>query len=110
MEQNQITKTHRIGTMTCGILLVLFGILFLLNIFVPQLNYQLTFKLWPVIFIFLGLEVLAGNYKASRTEAANEGGIQFIYDKAAIFLMICLSFFAMLMASVDYFIQFSRVM
>lgn len=110
MEQNQITQTHRIGTMTCGILLVMFGILFLINIFIPQMNYHMIFKLWPFIFIFLGLEVLAGNYKAFRAETAKEGSIQFIYDKAAIFLMICLSFFAMLMASVDYFIQFGYVM
>lgn len=111
MEQKQIIKTHRIGTITFGILLMLFGGLFLAHIFVPALNYRIIFRLWPFIFIFLGLEVLIGNYKAARMETEQDGSaVNFIYDKAAILLMICLVFFAMVMAAADYFMQYGNVM
>ncbi|NLL77646.1 MAG: hypothetical protein GX235_10445 [Clostridiales bacterium] len=110
MDQKQIIKTHRVGTVTFGVLLVLFGILFIVHIFVPELDYRVIFRLWPCIFIFLGLEVLVGNHKVSKIENEETGNtVNFVYDKAAIFLMICLFFFAMLMAAVDYSIQYENV-
>ncbi|WMC93094.1 LiaI-LiaF-like domain-containing protein [Kineothrix sp. MB12-C1] len=109
MEQTKVVKTHRIGTVTFGILLVLFGLLFLANIWIPQLSYQMIFRLWPFIFIFLGLEVLAGNRKFSKLEGEQES-VHFVYDSVAIVLIICLSFFAMIMAAVDYAIQYGVIM
>ena len=57
-------------------------------------------------FIFLGMEVLAGNYKAAKTEK-EEGGekIRFVYDKTAILLTVVLTFFAMVLGMMDYAIQ-----
>lgn len=108
MEQRQSIRIRRVGTLTFGCMLLLFGALFLIHIFVPVLNYRFIFRCWPCILIFLGIEVLAGNYKASKT--AGEGQeIQIIYDKAAIVLTICITFFAMAMAVADFMMQCADV-
>ena len=51
-------RQRRIGTITLGISLVVFGILFLIHIFGGVLNYMLIFHLWPLILIVLGGEIL----------------------------------------------------
>lgn len=107
MEQKKIIRTHRVGTVTFGAMLIIFGILFLLHTFIPAMDYALIFRFWPFIFIFLGIEVLAGNYKAAKWEKDEERILQFVYDKAAILLIICLAFFAMIMAAVDYCLQYN---
>lgn len=86
-------KTHRVGSITLGLALVLFGSLFLVHMFIPTLNYRLIFHLWPCIFIMLGIEVLLGNRKE---------GDGFVYDKAAIVLIVLLALFAMTMGAVDF--------
>ncbi len=113
MEQGKIIRVHRVGTVTFGCILILFGILFLAHIFVPWLHYEYVLRLWPLVFIFLGVEVLVGNHRVSKMKADaaqwkaegadGEGGdgIRFVYDKTAIFLTMCLLFFAMVMAAVD---------
>lgn len=108
MEQNQISRTHRVGTLTFGGILIMFGLLFLIHIFVPALEYGTIFRLWPCIFIFLGIEVLIGNWKTARLEKEDEP-VNFVYDKAAILLIISLTFFAMIMAAVDYSMQHAGV-
>lgn len=106
MEQKQSIRIRRVGTLTFGCMLLLFGVLFLIHIFVSGLNYRIIFRCWPCILIFLGIEVLAGNHKASKM--AGEGQeVQFIYDKAAIVLMICITFFAMAMAAADFMMQYA---
>lgn len=104
MEQKQIARTHRVGTVTFGCILIVFGVLFLINIFIPTLNYATIIRLWPSVFIFLGVEVLISNFKFSRNNSM-ETEVKFIYDKTAIFLMICLFFFAVIMALCDYGLQ-----
>lgn len=91
-----MTKTHRVGTITLGGMLITFGTLFLLRIFLETLSYGIIFKLWPIIFIFLGLEILIANFKQKDGEAA------LIYDKTAFALIIILSFFAMGMSIVEF--------
>lgn len=86
-------RIHRVGTLTFGILLVTFGILFLLRIFIPDLSYEFILKLWPIVFILLGIEILIANIKQSDNKL--------LYDKTAFFLIIVLSFFAMGMAFVE---------
>lgn len=106
MEQKQSVRIRRVGTFTFGCMLLLFGILFLVHIFLPELDYETIFRCWPCIFILLGLEVLAGNHHAAGM--AKEGKqIQFVYDKAAIWLLICMTFFAMAMAAADVCIQYN---
>lgn len=104
MEQKKICRTHRVGSLTFGGILIMFGVLFLIHIFVPALKYGIIFRLWPCIFIFLGIEILAGNYKEAKLQK-KEQAVNFIYDKWAILLTFCLTFFAMIMAAVDLCIQ-----
>ncbi len=87
----ETVRTHRVGTITAGVALIAFGIMFILHLFVNAVTYEFIFKLWPLILIGVGLEVLISNI---RTDSV-------IYDKAAIVLMFILAFFAMGMAGAD---------
>lgn len=89
-----MVKSHRVGTFTLGGMLIVFGLLFLLRIFDLGITYELIFKLWPTIFIFLGGEILIANFRQQEEKL--------VYDKTALGLMIVLSFFAMGMAVVDF--------
>lgn len=87
---------HRIGAVTSGALLILFGLLFLLKQFVPAIGYLFIFRLWPIIFIALGVEILYADWK-SETE--------FTYDFLSLFLILLLAFFAIAMAGFDTMLQ-----
>jgi hypothetical protein len=89
-------KTRRVGTITCGIVLVLFGILFLLNGFLPMLNYAFIFRLWPLVLVSLGAELLLSARKEIEEKVK--------YDFGAIALVILLSVFSMAMGMADYVI------
>ena len=56
-------RTRRVGSITCGILMILFGILFMVHMFYPPLSLEIIMKLWPLILIALGGELLASNMK-----------------------------------------------
>lgn len=84
---------HRVGTITFGVILVLFGILFLLRILYPALDYQLICRLWPCALIGLGLEVLAG---------AMDKRAVFVYDKTAVIFMLLILLFAMCMGGMEW--------
>lgn len=92
-----MTKTHRVGTITLGGMLVTFGVLFLLRIFLVNLSFEIIFKLWPIIFILLGGEILVANFQQKEEKL--------IYDKTAFALIIILSFFAMGMSIVEYILE-----
>lgn len=93
----KIVRKHRVGTFTAGILLILFGVLFLLHLFVPAVSYVMIFHFWPCVLILIGFEMLY----ASRKEE------EIIYDAGAIFLIILLAVFAMGMAGADLLIQYA---
>ena len=93
-------KAHRVGTITLGAMLITFGVLFLLRIFFVDLSYEIIFRLWPIIFIFLGSEILIANLQQKEDS-------KLIYDKAAFALIIILSFFAMGMAITDMCITYT---
>lgn len=86
-------RTHKVGTLTLGCMLILFGILFLVHLFSGYLSYDLIFKLWPVVFLSLGVEVLLGALPKTRDK--------FSFDVASIVLLLFLMLFAMAMAGVD---------
>ena len=92
-KQNNRIRIHRIGTVTFGLILVILGVVLLLRIVFPVLDYEVIFRMWPLIFISLGLEVLISSRKPEE---------QIRYDGAAIFLMVLLVFFAMGMAGMDW--------
>ncbi len=90
-------RQRRVGTLTAGLVLIIFGVLFLLHTALPALSYLTIFRFWPAIFILLGAETLIGCLIQKEEKLR--------YDAAAIALVIVLSFFAMGMATVDYAIQ-----
>ena len=85
-------RTHRVGSITTGLMLIAFGVMFVLHLFVGVIGYDLIFKRWPIILIGLGIEVLLSNFNQEKI----------VYDKGAIFLMITVAFFAMGMAGADW--------
>jgi UDP-N-acetylmuramyl pentapeptide phosphotransferase/UDP-N-acetylglucosamine-1-phosphate transferase len=89
-----MTKTHRVGTLTLGGMLITFGILFFLRIFITGITFDIIFKLWPLILIFLGIEILVANFTQKEEKL--------IYDKTAFALIIILSFFSMGMAITEF--------
>ena len=93
MQEKQIIHIHRVGSVTSGLVLVVMGVLCLLRLIFPLLDYELIFRLWPVVFICLGVEVLISSRRPER---------RVVYDGAAIFLLILLILFAMSMAGMDW--------
>ena len=93
MQEKQIIQIHRVGSVTFGLVLVVMGVLCLLRLIFPLLDYELIFRLWPVVFICLGVEVLISSRRPER---------RVVYDGAAIFLLILLILFAMSMAGMDW--------
>jgi thiol:disulfide interchange protein len=74
-------RTRRVGTLTMGISLIAAGILFLVRFLVPSvLSYYYIFRLWPVILVLLGIEVLIANLRNREDKI--------IYDGWAIFIMV----------------------
>lgn len=95
MERESKIRTHRVGTVTAGLSMIAFGVLFLLHLFIDALSYRFIFGLWPVMLIGLGLELLLANFMTK----------QIIYDKAAVFLLVCMTFFVRAMAAADICMQ-----
>lgn len=94
-----MTRIHRVGTFTLGGMLITFGVLFLLHIFITGITFDIILKLWPFILIFLGVEILIANFLQKNEKI--------IYDKVAIFLTVVLSFFAMGMALIQACIEYT---
>jgi len=84
-------RSHRVGSVTAGLCMVGFGVMFLLHLFFDLVDYRTMFSLWPVMLILLGLELLLSNFSAKKI----------VYDKAAVFLLIMVTFFAIGMAIAD---------
>jgi hypothetical protein len=87
-------KQRRVGTLTLGGVLILYGIVFLLHTFIKGISYYLIFQMWPVIFIALGIEVLFSSICWKEQE--------FKYDFGAIPIICILAVFAMGMAGMDW--------
>ena len=84
-------RSRRVGTLTLGISLIGAGILFAAHMFVPELlSYYYIFRLWPVLLILLGIEVMIANI--------NHKEEKIIYDGWAVFVMILVMCLAAAMA------------
>lgn len=92
-------RTHRVGTITLGIGLVGIGTLFLAHMFLPEMSYEFIYKVWPVIFILLGIEILLANGRKNT---------EFVYDKTAIGLAVFLIIFSMFMAVLGFAVETSK--
>lgn len=91
-------RTHRVGTFTFGVTLIIIGIVFLIQLVIPMITISIIFKAWPVVFIMLGCEILFSNWKY--------GDQEFIYDKIGIILTMILIIFAMFLAFFAYMMQY----
>lgn len=91
MEKKNSIRVHRVGTITTGFSMIIFGILFLLHSFGYIVNYQMIFQFWPIMLIGLGIELLLASCIKRK----------FVYDKGAIMLLIVMTFFVIGMATVD---------
>ncbi|MBR1781078.1 MAG: hypothetical protein IJ751_06740 [Oscillospiraceae bacterium] len=86
-------RTHKVGTLTLGVMLIFFGVLFLIHLWTGALTFRFIFDLWPVVFLFLGLEVLLSLLPLSNTA--------FRLDGWSVVLLCVLICFAMLMGAAD---------
>ncbi|MGN0153303.1 MAG: LiaF transmembrane domain-containing protein [Lachnospiraceae bacterium] len=86
-------KTHKVGTITFGSILILLGILLILHLFLPALSYTAILNFWPVTLILLGLEILVSNFRSEKTA--------FVYDGWSIFFLFMTLGFTMCMAILD---------
>ena len=95
--ENQV-RTHRVGSITAGLSMIVFGVLFILHLFIGALDYTMIFRLWPLMIIGLGVEMLISNFKSD----------QIIYDKPAVTLLFITTLFAMSMAGADMLMQMAK--
>lgn len=102
----QTIRVHRVGSVTFGIVLIATGILFLLHVFFPRMDYEVIFHFWPLILISLGVEVLLGSREKSFEVRDEEGKLveqsKVVYDVAAIILIMVLTLFAVVMGMIDW--------
>ena len=96
-QKNEPMRVHRVGTVTAGLMLVVFGVLFLVHRFVRDISYQFILQLWPLVLICLGVELLI-----SQTQKQ----WKLIYDKGALFVMILMVTFSMGMAFVNMMLEY----
>ena len=75
-------RIHRVGTITTGCTLIAAGVLFVIHTFLNIISYEMIFRLWPIILIGLGFEVLAANFSKERI----------VYDKAGVVLLFLVVF------------------
>lgn len=104
--EKQIIRIHKVGAVTAGIVLVITGIIFLLRLFIPEFDYRITFRFWPVMLIGLGLEVLIGSRWKNFEIRDGEGRLievnRMVYDVPAIILTMVLMGFSMVMGIMDW--------
>lgn len=91
-ERPAARRVHKVGTVTLGIMLVLFGGVFLAHIFVPTLTYNVIWHLWPCTLISLGIEVLVSTFWTEKAK----------YDGWGILLIFLITMFAMGMAGMEW--------
>lgn len=106
-------RIHRVGSLTLGLTLLLFGVLFLLHTVGLAISYEMILRLWPVVLIILGIEILLAvrteriSYAKDQPDSRSENPAKvWFFDKTAIWLIILMSFFSMGMAVADMSIHY----
>lgn len=83
----------RVGSVTLGLTLVVFGVMFLLSSF-KSFNYLDVIKFWPVIFISLGIEMLVHAFSKDAEKAK--------LDVPSCLMTCVLMLFSMCLAGAQY--------
>ena len=92
-------KERRVGAITCGIILVVLGVLCLIHIFYPALRYEYILHGWPLILILIGAEMLAANVTCSEN-------VKLKYDIPAVILVFILVIFAMMRGGMEFAMEY----
>lgn len=93
-------RGRRVGTLSAGVALVAFGLLFIGRLILPALDYTFIMSLWPLVLIFIGIEVII-SYVVNKEEKMR-------YDVGAIVLVFFLAIFAMIMGWLEFAIEHSN--
>jgi len=88
-------RPRRVGTISLGISLVGFGIVYLLRIFWSTFSVVEVIRFWPVLLIILGTEILL----------AGIGKKEFVIDKASVILLFLSIGFVYCLAVAQYAIE-----
>ncbi len=104
--ENQTIRIRKVGAVTFGMVLVVTGVLFLIRLFIPGIDYSVILHFWPVILIALGVEILIGsrwkNYEVRNAQGILLEQCRVVYDVPAILLTIILTGFSMIMGIMDW--------
>lgn len=92
-----MSRKRKIGTFSTGVVFVFFGVLFLISIFMKDLDYTMIFSFWPIVLILLGVELIL-SFVLTKEESLS-------YDKGAVFLLLIMTIFTLGMASVDFILK-----
>lgn len=95
-------RVRRVGSITCGGILILFGSLFMVHMFCPALNLEFIMKLWPLILIALGIEMVISNMRRNSGEEILK------YDKGAIVITFLTMCFAIGMGVLEYCMEYGQ--
>lgn len=90
-------RTRRVGSITFGLCCILFGVLFLLRTFWQIISYGYILKLWPMVLIVLGIEVIFSYMTAKDREIR--------YDVWAILMIVVVTVFAMGMGGMEFLLE-----
>ena len=88
-------RIRRVGAVTCGIILIILGILCLIHIFCPALRYEYILRGWPLILISIGAEMLVANTTCPEN-------VEVKYDVPAVILVFVLVVFAVSMGFLEF--------
>lgn len=86
-----MTKNRRVGTLSAGISLVVFGMLYLLHLGIPAITFRLIASLWPAVLILLGIEMILA-YIINKEDRMH-------YDAGSVILILVLAVFSICMAA-----------
>ena len=100
--EKRMGRTHRGGTVTCGLMFIVYGILFLVHTITPKFSYGILFDLWPLILISLGVEILVSCTRKNQEER------KIVYDFPAVLLVMFLILFVVIMAALDFGLSVSH--
>ena len=92
-------RTHRVGSITAGFSMIVFGALLLSHSLFGVFDYEIIFSLWPIILIGLGVELLLSNVWEKKI----------VYDKGSIVLLFIMTFFAIGMAITEVCMEMAEV-
>ena len=91
-------KHYYVGRYTAGICLILGGALYIVSLFTDLIRLNYALKLWPLIFIGVGIELLVS--------AVRSKGERIHYDWLSVVLVFLMTGCAMTLLFMDYVTTF----